>query len=67
MVDLLLAVNNAEEWHTANMAINPGHYSMLARAAGPTSVAWAQRHMGAGLWYNTLVSQLATHAHTFMG
>lgn len=59
MVDLVIGVHDALAWHTENMASNPQHYSAFARAAGPRAVAWMQTSLGAGLWYNTLVSWAA--------
>jgi hypothetical protein len=59
MVDLVLAVSDSKSWHEENIARNPHHYSWLARQCGPGAVARAQDTFGAGLWYNTLVSEAA--------
>jgi translocator assembly and maintenance protein 41 len=53
MLDLVLVVEDAVEWHRANIAINRSHYSALA-LGGPNLITKAQR-MAAGVYYNTLV------------
>ena len=55
MTDFIIGVNSAQEWHTENLASHPGHYSGLARLAGPGLVTRWQRELGAQLYFNTLV------------
>lgn len=54
MLDLVLVVEDAVEWHRANLAVNRSHYSVLA-LGGPNLIALAQRAT-AGVYYNTLVA-----------
>jgi translocator assembly and maintenance protein 41 len=53
MLDLIVVVEDAAEWHRANLALNRAHYSALA-LGGPRFVATVQRAT-AGVYYNTLV------------
>lgn len=53
MLDLIVVVEDAAEWHRANLAVNHAHYSALA-LGGPRVVATVQRAT-AGVYYNTLV------------
>ena len=50
MTDLMLAVDDPEEWHRENVERHPEHYSGLAWL-GASAVAAVQRS-GAGLYYN---------------
>lgn len=54
MVDLILAVNDPQRWHEANISRNPSHYSML-RWLGSGTVASIQRDYGTKMYFNTLV------------
>lgn len=54
MIDLVLAVDDAEEWHAANLDRNGNHYSFL-RHIGAKRIASLQQHFGAKIFYNTLV------------
>ena len=55
MTDFIIGVNSAEAWHTENLTLHPGHYSGLARLAGPGAVTRCQEEAGAQLYFNTLV------------
>ena len=54
MIDYLFAVDAPREWHAANMAANPQHYSFL-RYLGPGAAARVQERWACGVYYNTLV------------
>ena len=54
MVDCVFAVDDPLEWHRANMASNPSHYSFLA-AGGPRIVTAVQESFGSRMYYNTHV------------
>ncbi|CAM9099014.1 unnamed protein product [Ectocarpus sp. 4 AP-2014] len=62
MLDLVLAVEDSEAWHKANLERNRDHYSGLARLFGAGGVAWLQEGFGAKLYYNALVP-LSTTSH----
>eukprot|EP00667_Euglena_gracilis_P014448 EG_transcript_14985 len=50
MVDLIFAVDDAEEWHRENLTVNAHHYSVL-RHAGPQWIACLQQ-TAARMWFN---------------
>lgn len=53
MIDLVFVVDDAAAWHASNLESNPSHYSGIARAIlGSRGVAYAQEHIGAGIYYN---------------
>ncbi|XP_047474281.1 phosphatidate cytidylyltransferase, mitochondrial-like isoform X2 [Penaeus chinensis] len=54
MMDFILAVKDPQEWHKANMVLNPKHYSAL-RYGGHHFVANVQENWGAKVYFNTLV------------
>ncbi|KAG1705838.1 Phosphatidate cytidylyltransferase, mitochondrial [Nymphon striatum] len=54
MIDLVFVVNNSLQWHTENMENNFSHYSAL-RYTGPKFLHRIQDHLGANIYYNTLV------------
>lgn len=54
MIDLVLAVDDAQQWHAANLDMNKSHYSGL-RHLGAKWIGWIQEHFGAKIFYNTLV------------
>ena len=54
MIDYLFAVDAPREWHAANMAANPQHYSFL-RYLGAGAAARVQERWACGVYYNTLV------------
>ena len=54
MLDLILSVDDSEAWHAANKKKNPGHYTSLVDLS-PRNIAWLQRKVGAGVWFNALV------------
>lgn len=56
MLDVVLAVDDAEAWHAENLARNPQHYTWLARAAGARAISRVQNSaFGARMWYNAMV------------
>lgn len=56
MLDLVIAVRDAEEWHSQNLARNAAHYAWPMRLLGARAVARVQRSsFGARLYYNTLM------------
>eukprot|EP00055_Hartaetosiga_balthica_P013882 m.73237 g.73237 ORF g.73237 m.73237 type:complete len:305 (-) comp8413_c0_seq8:519-1433(-) len=55
MLDLILAVEDSQAFHSANIAQNPTHYSMFAKC-GANAVAELQRSAGAKVYYNPFVS-----------
>jgi len=54
MTDFILAVEDPQRWHAANIARNPSHYSFL-RFLGSGTVASLQKDYGAKVYYNTLI------------
>lgn len=62
MLDLVIAVDNAEQWHNENMERNPDHYPWYMRLLGSRAVARVQRSsFGARLYYNTLMGSGERH------
>eukprot|EP00053_Salpingoeca_punica_P016156 m.151097 g.151097 ORF g.151097 m.151097 type:complete len:360 (-) comp16894_c4_seq18:476-1555(-) len=53
VIDFLIAVDDAEEWHRRNLEANPSHYSGL-RFGGPKLITFVQS-LAAKLYFNTLV------------
>ena len=51
MIDLIVAVDHPDQWHAANLALNPAHYSFL-RHFGPLAIAGVQ-DVPAHVYYNT--------------
>jgi hypothetical protein len=58
MVDLIFAVDDVRQWHAANIELNGGHYSWIARSPryGPDIVTGIAEHFGVGVHFNTLVN-----------
>lgn len=56
MVDLIMAVDDAQSWHTANLSKNRHHYSSLAALGGPPFITWIQNGFGAMLYFHPFVS-----------
>jgi translocator assembly and maintenance protein 41 len=54
MVDMVFAVENPEEWHRANLAMNPDHYTMLIPLS-TKMIAYVQDKFGSGMWYNAMI------------
>lgn len=54
MIDLVLAVDDPVSWHQENLKQNWSHYSGL-RYLGPSSISYIQQHLGAKIFYNTLI------------
>lgn len=62
MLDLVLAVDDAEGWHAKNLAKNPAHYVWAMRQMGARAVARVQdSRFGARLYYNTLMPASRRH------
>lgn len=57
MIDLIVAVDDAEAWHSLNMSSNRWHYSSPMSFLGPRAVASTQRSsFGARVYFNTILS-----------
>lgn len=54
MIDLMVAVDDAEHWHKQNLRQNCNHYSLQARLLGALKVA-AMQKAGAAVYFNTLI------------
>jgi mitochondrial translocator assembly and maintenance protein 41 len=54
MIDLIFCVDNSYRWHSANLDMNPQHYSAL-RNIGSNFIAKYQENFGARVYFNTLV------------
>ncbi|EGG18307.1 mitochondrial matrix Mmp37 family protein [Cavenderia fasciculata] len=54
MIDMVFAVDNANDWHKENLERNWSHYSFLAYG-GPKLISFVQR-TSAKVYYNTLLS-----------
>lgn len=54
MVDFVFAVEDPVQWHNDNIERNFKHYSGL-RHLGSKYISYLQEHMGARIYYNTLV------------
>ena len=55
MIDLIMAVDDARSWHTANLSQNRHHYSSLAALGGPPFISWIQKGFGAMLYFHPFV------------
>lgn len=55
MVDLIFAVDDPAAWHSANMRLNPSHYTPLIPCT-PSMITYMQDSFGAGMWYNAMVA-----------
>lgn len=56
MLDLVIAVDDAEKWHASNIERNPHHYAWYMRSLGARTIANVQRSsFGARLYYNTMM------------
>lgn len=54
MVDYIIVVDDAEDWHSMNLKMNKNHYSCI-RFVGAENLAKFQRSYGPRIFYNTLV------------
>lgn len=54
MVDFIIVVDDAEEWHSLNLKMNKNHYSFL-RFLGAKRLTNIQNNYAARIYYNTLV------------
>lgn len=52
---MIFGVKSAKEWHEQNMSQNPHHYSAM-RHFGSSVVAFAQKKLGAGIYFNPFVT-----------
>lgn len=55
MIDLILAVENSEEWHRQNLEQNRAHYSSLMKLCGSSVIGKVQRNWGAQIYYHPFV------------
>lgn len=62
MIDLIVAVENAEAWHAQNLERNPSHYARALSHLGAGRIAEVQR-AGAAVYFNTILQ--APHARSF--
>ena len=53
MLDFIFVVDSPSSWHSANLSMNPTHYSSL-RHLGPAMLGRVQG-MAAGVYFNPLV------------
>lgn len=56
MIDLILCVDDAFQWHSENVQLNPSDYSSLARLAGVENITRLQLEYGARVYCNTLIA-----------
>lgn len=54
MLDLILVVDNSEEWHASNKQLNASHYTSLI-PIGPKYIAQFQERIPANLWFNAYI------------
>eukprot|EP01147_Barroeca_monosierra_P011193 gene11193-3250_t len=55
MLDIIIAVEDAEAFHSQNIRVNPYHYSYAARMIGPKNIAAIQQSTGARIYYHPYV------------
>lgn len=55
MVDMIFAVKDPLAWHTANMALNPTHYTPMV-TVDPSTLSHLQDSYGANMWYNAMIA-----------
>jgi len=56
MVDTILVVKDAREWHERNRIQNPTDYAFIPRyVMSASSIERAQREIGGRAWFNTLI------------
>lgn len=54
MLDIILVVNDSEQWHAVNMLRNPSHYTSLIPLTAPL-VARFQEGISANFWFNAYI------------
>jgi len=54
MLDLVLAVDDAEQWHAENLVLNRAHYSRPLADLGARAISRVQK-WGPSIYYNTLM------------
>ena len=62
MLDIILVVDNTEEWHTENLRRNPSHYSSVV-SLSPFLLSLIQDHIGANFWFNAYVDMNLDRFH----
>ena len=55
MLDYIIVVDAAREWHEANMRLNPSHYSRVLRFFGASAVDAVSNNIGVGVHFNAYV------------
>lgn len=61
MIDLIVAVDDPENWHTENISQNRSHYSLPMATLGPRAITATQRSsFGARVYYNTILPTTAS-------
>ncbi|QDZ19134.1 mitochondrial matrix protein Mmp37 [Chloropicon primus] len=56
VVDYIIAVSNAEEWHAENLQANPAHYGWTSRFIGGKRTARIAERVGLGIHFNPFVN-----------
>jgi len=56
MIDLIMAVDDAQSWHAGNLSKNRHHYSWVAALGGPRFISWIQHGFGARLYFHPFAS-----------
>ncbi|KAL0281553.1 UNVERIFIED_CONTAM: hypothetical protein PYX00_002502 [Menopon gallinae] len=54
MIDFIFVVDDAEKWHSSNLAMNPSHYSALSYL-GSNCIAKLQTNFQARLYFNSMI------------
>lgn len=66
MLDIILVVDNPQQWHSLNLIHNPSHYSEPMRLLGASAIANLQQStFGAQVYYNTILPPTNTHAFKY--
>lgn len=56
MIDIVVAVDDALQWHQENLSRNPTHYSLLMTLLGHSAISRLQRSsFGARVYFNTII------------
>ena len=56
VVDYILAVDDAEEWHATNLRVNPQQYGRFSRVLGGKQTARVAKSIGLGVHFNPYVN-----------
>lgn len=54
LIDVVLVVNDAKDWHLINKSMNPNDYSSIIPLS-PANIATIQESYGGRIWYNIFV------------